>query len=341
MKLDVNNLRYLSRDDFRVLGAVEGGMRNHDLVPTELVGAIARLAHGGAHKVLSNLLRNKLVYHERKDYDGYRLTYAGYDYLALKSMLQRGVIAGVGRQIGVGKESDIFLVVNADGDTLALKLQRLGRTSFRTIKKNRDYLGSRRSASWMYMSRLGAMREFAFMTALHGAGFPTPTPVDNNRHALLMSLVPGVTLSSVRSGGLEPEAVPIVFATCMRLVARLAHCGLVHCDFNEFNIMVGPPDGHVQPPTPFEVAAGVAAAMSGSGGGGGDAAGASVAGAAPRVTMIDFPQMVSTSHPNAEELFNRDVGACACAAGGGGVWLLLLAGLLLGAAGVWSPLCCE
>ena len=25
------------------------------------------------------------------------------------------------------------------------------------------------------------------------------------------------------------------------------------------------------------------------------------------ITMIDFPQMVSTNHPNAIELFNRDV----------------------------------
>lgn len=304
MKLDVENLRYLSRDDFRVLTAVEMGMRNHDLVPTELIGAIAGLKHGGSHKVLSNLLRNKLVYHERKDYDGYRLTYAGYDYLALKSMLQKNVIAGVGRQIGVGKESDIFLVVDEEGETLALKLQRLGRTSFRTIKKNRDYLGNRRNASWMYMSRLGAMREFAFMQALHAAGFPTPTPVENNRHALLMSLVRGTTLNNIRSGGLEPEAVPVVHATCMRLIARLAHCGLVHCDFNEFNIMVGPPDGAEEAaPTPFQIAAGMAAAPVE-----GAEPSSAVAGAAPKVTMIDFPQMVSTSHPNAEELFNRDVG---------------------------------
>jgi RIO kinase 2 len=203
MKLDVSNLRYMSRDDFRVLTAVEMGQRNHDLVPTELIGAIAGLKHGGSHKVLSNLLRNKLVYHERKDYDGYRLTYAGYDFLALKTLLQRGAIAGVGRQIGVGKESDIFLVSNEDGDTLALKLQRLGRTSFRTIKKNRDYLGQRRSASWLYMSRLGALREFAFMTALHAAGFPTPTPVEANRHAVLMSLVPGTVMNNIRSGACQ------------------------------------------------------------------------------------------------------------------------------------------
>ena len=66
MKLDVNNLRYLTRDDFRVLGSVEQGMRNHDLVPAELISSIAALQHGGCTKVLGNLLRNKLVQHDRK-----------------------------------------------------------------------------------------------------------------------------------------------------------------------------------------------------------------------------------------------------------------------------------
>lgn len=37
--------------------------------------------------------------------DGYRLTNLGYDYLAIKTMVNRGLITGVGRQIGVGKES--------------------------------------------------------------------------------------------------------------------------------------------------------------------------------------------------------------------------------------------
>jgi hypothetical protein len=42
---------------------------------------------------------------------------------------------------------------------------RLGRISFRTVKKNRDYLRGRKSASWMYLSRLAAQKEFAFMKA--------------------------------------------------------------------------------------------------------------------------------------------------------------------------------
>ena len=46
----------------------------------------------------------------------------------------------------------------------------LGRVSFRAIKEKRDYLGKRRSASWMYMSRLAAQKEWAFMK-VHGIYF--------------------------------------------------------------------------------------------------------------------------------------------------------------------------
>ena len=36
---------------------------------------------------------------------GYRLTFAGYDYLALHALTSRDVLHSVGNQIGVGKES--------------------------------------------------------------------------------------------------------------------------------------------------------------------------------------------------------------------------------------------
>ena len=69
----------------------------------------------------------------------------GYDYLALRALLSRGSIAGVGRRVGVGKESDVYEVVDPDGRELILKLHRLGRISFRAIKSKRDYMGSRKS----------------------------------------------------------------------------------------------------------------------------------------------------------------------------------------------------
>ena len=46
--------------------------------------------------------------HDNKQYDGYALTYMGYDYLAIKVFMKRGCIKSIGVKIGVGKESDIY-----------------------------------------------------------------------------------------------------------------------------------------------------------------------------------------------------------------------------------------
>jgi len=106
--------------------------------------------------------------------DGYRVNYKGYDYLAINVLLRRGKLAEVRQKIGVGKESDIFLCTGANGEDLILKVARLGRTSFRTIKNNRDYIGTRTQYNWLYLSRIASQKEFCYMQALHEAGFPTP-----------------------------------------------------------------------------------------------------------------------------------------------------------------------
>lgn len=59
---------------------------------------------------LSTCLKHKLLHHDSSKYDGYRLTTLGYDFLAIHTLAMRGVIISVGRQIGVGKESDLFEV---------------------------------------------------------------------------------------------------------------------------------------------------------------------------------------------------------------------------------------
>lgn len=59
-----------------------------------------------------------------------------------------------------------------------------------------------------------------------------------------------------------------IYEKMMDIMCDIAHLGLIHCDYNEFNVMLGPDR---------------------------------------QVTVIDFPQMVSVSHENAQELFDRDV----------------------------------
>lgn len=263
-KLDVSLLRYLTHEDMRALTAVEMGMKNHEMVPVSLIASIANLKHGGCHKVLRELGKHRLVCYERsKTTAGYRLTNKGYDYLALRVLSTREVITSVGNQIGVGKESDIYITAS-ETEQLVLKVHRLGRTSFRQLKNKRDYHKNRKSVSWLYLSRLSAMKEFAYMKALYDRGFPVPKPYDYNRHAVIMELLNAYPLHQIHELD-DPEQV---YSSLMLLIIKLANHGLIHGDFNEFNIMLDSED---------------------------------------RVTLIDFPQMVSTSHKNARYYFDRDV----------------------------------
>jgi len=203
MKLDPTVMRTMSKEDYKVLASVEIGMKTHDLVPASLCMQIAKLRHGGANKVMGGLLRDKLLSHDRsKGYDGYRLTNSGYDILALRNLFQRGIVSAIGDKIGIGKESDIYIACNAQGKQVVLKFHRLGRTSFRAVRNKRDYLQkgkNNESTSWLFMSKLSALKEFAFMKALHEVGYPTPTPLAQSRHIVAMSLVRGSPLYQIRA----------------------------------------------------------------------------------------------------------------------------------------------
>ena len=199
VKFDVRQLRYLSREEFRCLVSLEMGMKNHEIVPSELIASIANLRHGGCYKILRDLVQYKLVrYDHRNGIRGYHLTYAGYDYLALRSLCNQEAIYSIGNKIGVGKESDIYIAADEEGEQHVLKLHRLGRVCFRKVKEKRDYLKRRKNASWLYLSRLAAEREFSFLKALHERGYPVPEPISWNRHAIVMKLVQGYPLSQVK-----------------------------------------------------------------------------------------------------------------------------------------------
>ncbi|BGP23208.1 RIO kinase 2 [Rhodotorula toruloides] len=315
MKLDATDLRYVSADAFRVLSAVEQGSKNHELVPSALIAQIAGSRSGGVNKALGELAKKKLVAKvQNAKYDGYRLTYGGYDFLACRTFAKRDTIYSVGNQIGTGKESDIYVVANEDEEQMVMKIHRLGRVSFRAIKSKRDYLRKGQSASWMYMSRLAAIKEFAFMKVLHDHGFPVPRPIDQSRHCLVMELIDAFPLRQISSVP-SPGAL---YSALMDMIVRLARSGLIHGDFNEFNLLIRDHRTEAEKArddeTPDERDERIERE-------GGDfplkvelegeeyeeRRRREKEGSLLEPVLIDFPQMVSTDHPDAEYYFNRDV----------------------------------
>ena len=242
-----------------------------------MIERTARLKGGasGVHRSISALAKVGLIARMKEaKYDGYRLTYGGLDYLALHTHASRKHVYSVGTRVGVGKESDIMIVADDKGTQKILKIHRLGRISFRTVKTNRDYLKKNQSASWMYLSRLAAVKEYAFMQALREEGFPVPEPIAQSRHTIVMNLIDALPMRQISSVP-DPAAL---YAELIALILRLAKHGLIHGDFNEFNILIREDKDEQDPsiitPTPI---------------------------------VIDFPQMVSMDHQNAEMYFDRDV----------------------------------
>ncbi len=66
------------------------------------------MKRANAFKIIKTLLKFKLVVHYGKAYDGYKLNYLGYDFLAIYTLLRRGNLAKVMHQVGIGKESGIL-----------------------------------------------------------------------------------------------------------------------------------------------------------------------------------------------------------------------------------------
>lgn len=270
MKLDISHVRYLTGDDFKVLKATEQGTRNHELVPTSLIHQLSGMRSiSGTNRCIADLAKLKLISKMRNaKYEGYTLSYNGFDYLALKSLLNKGVLYSVGNMIGVGKESDVYQVSNRESEALVMKMHRLGRTSFHTVKNNRDYLKKNQSASWMGLSRLAAEKEYQFMSMLYTKGFSVPRPYENSRHVIVMEYIKGFPMRRLR----KHNNISKLYRDLMNFIVRLACHGLIHCDFNEFNIMIKYEDE--------------------SDGG---------------FVVIDFPQCISIQHSDAEYYFQRDV----------------------------------
>lgn len=273
MKLDTSHMRYLTSEDFKVLQAVEAGSRNHDLVPTKLIYQLSSMKNQSAvMKSIGDLAKLKLISRLRNaKYDGYRLTYNGYDYLAIKNLVNRNTLNQVGTTIGVGKESDIYAVFDKSKNKKVMKIHRLGRTSFRTVKNNRDYLKKNQSASWMFLSRLASEKEYQFMCTLFNNGFSVPHPYDCSRHCVVMELINGFPMRQLK----EHQNYQKLYSDLMKFIVQLANKGLIHCDYNEFNIIIREQEDVGKFDEDFVV--------------------------------IDFPQCISIDHVDAELYFQRDV----------------------------------
>lgn len=222
----------LEQEDFHLLSGIEHGMRFSRWVSTGKIPEFSRLDEEEVEYRVDRCMDRGLVERKTIQYTGYRLTFEGYDALALHTFAERESIDGVGAPLGVGKESDVYEARSFK--PLALKYHREGYTNFREVQKEREYTADKEHRSWLYTARKAAEREYEALETLYPA-VNVPRPVDQNRHAILMEKIDGVELSRAK---LESEQVVGVLDLVLAEMAVAYEEGFVHADMSEYNVFV-------------------------------------------------------------------------------------------------------
>jgi RIO kinase 2 len=222
----------LDPEDFYLLSGVEQGMRFSKWVDREKLPDFADLTPENVDYRVERCLKRKLIEKKTIQYEGYRLTFEGYDALALNAFAERETIDALGAPLGVGKESDVYEARSYR--PLALKYHREGMTNFRAVDKEREYTADREHVSDMYTARKAAEREFETLEALY-PDVSVPQPIDQNRHAIVMEKLEGVELSKAK---LEDRDATAVLDAILREVQTAYDLGWVHADMSEYNVFV-------------------------------------------------------------------------------------------------------
>ena len=231
-----NLLPNLEKEDFRVLMAIEIGMKRSKYV------TINNLKFYSRYKMEEVLFRlNKvhkldlLIRDSSKNEIGYTLNSKAYDLLALHALVEKNIISQLGPIIGKGKESDVYSCMDDHQNIYALKFYRMGRASFRNIRKYRDIVGERGHLSWLYVNRLAAKREFEALNKIYNLRLNTPKPISLNRHIIVMSYLRGKELAFYK----EIKNPTKIFNKIIKQVKIIYQkTGMIHGDLSEFNIVL-------------------------------------------------------------------------------------------------------
>jgi RIO kinase 2 len=235
----VQVFRKLESEDFRILHIIEAAMAKREFVPTEQIQKYAKLPLERIQFTLSKLDKLGLIYRVKGAYTGYTLNYAGYDCLAINTLVKAGTVGSFGQTLGVGKEADVYDALSPNGKRIAVKFHRLGRLSFRQTRRKRGYI--REHSTWLFQSHLAAEKEFQTMQLVYENGVSVPEPISQNRHVIAMGIIEGAELSKYKDIG-KPQTVLREILRNVRKTYLKAH--VIHADLSEYNIILKP-DGHI------------------------------------------------------------------------------------------------
>jgi len=257
-------VKNLEREDLRLLKVFASGLKHHESLTLDQLVAFSKLHVDVVTYRIKRLQRMGLINRGNR---GPTLLTAGLDAFALRSLAARNIISGIGKPIGVGKESDVYEAADERQQELALKFFRIGRISFRQASRKRGFSSKEveNLHHWLLVNVSAAKKEFDVLTGLKNTGMKIPMPLYRSMHCIVMNRVDGLRLSNVK----ELEQPRLVLQNILTNAAIAYKNNVIHSDLSEYNVLVQIKTGEI--------------------------------------CIIDWPQAVLSNHPNAQNLLRRDV----------------------------------
>jgi RIO kinase 2 len=219
----------LNKSDFKILKVFASSLKTRQILNLSTLSQYSNLSQRLVEHHLERLVKSGLV---GKSNIGYTLLVTGLDIYVLKILSNRNTITSIGPQIGIGKEAEIYLAHDSQEKDIILKMFRLGRSSFKQIKRKRDISTS--TSNWLLLNIQTAKREYDILNYLRQSSTSFPTPLYRSFHCIVMEPFYGSRLADAESLD-DPESVLEKIISNVKIAYQN---GYINGDLNEYNIMV-------------------------------------------------------------------------------------------------------
>ena len=224
----------LNKSDFKILKVFASSLKNRQFLNLPTLSQYSNLSQSLIEHHLKRLVKFGLI---SKSNIGYTLLVTGLDIYVLKILSNRNIITAIGPQIGIGKEAEVYLAHDSLKQDKILKMFRLGRSSFKQIKRKRDV--NTGTNSWLLLNIETAKKEYDILTYLKDSSTSFPSPLYRSFHCIVMEPIYGSRLSDIENLD-YPELVLEKIISNMSIAYRK---GYINGDLNEYNILVD--DGNI------------------------------------------------------------------------------------------------
>jgi RIO kinase 2 len=219
----------LNKSDFKILKVFASSLKTRQFLNLSTLSQYSNLNQRLVEHHLERLVKSGLV---GKSNIGFTLLVTGLDIYVLKILSNRNTITSIGPQIGIGKEAEIYLAHDSQEKDKILKMFRLGRSSFKQIKRKRDISTS--TSNWLLLNIQTAKREYDILNYLRQSSTSFPTPLYRAFHCIVMEPFYGSKLADTESLE-DPQSVLEKIISNVKIAYQN---GYINGDLNEYNIMV-------------------------------------------------------------------------------------------------------